>query len=139
MGKVAVLLEAVVCFGPLALFLGGGVILVPMAAVGEIETSRILLLVWVLAGCVGLFALISTLLAIVSPTPEVKSSKWVLPSYLAGICALIPILFLAEDVFSLEQLLLVAPVVAALHFMYLARVYLFKTDSGGGSISADDA
>jgi len=138
-GKALVLFEVILCLGPLTIFLGGGLVLIPMIVVSKFEASRLLLVIWMLAGCVGLFALISTLLAILAPAPGVRPSVLVLPFYIVGILALLPLLFIAEDVFSLEQLLLSIPLLAALHIMYLARAFLFKIDTGRNSVATNDA
>jgi hypothetical protein len=117
------LIEALVCFGPVGAFLALGVMTSPIWLIAAL-TGQPAMLLAVVGGCVGGFGLATLLTKIILPEAKVARASLVWVSIPVGFSALVPtaVEFLNPDVLWLT---VGAPAFATAHFVYLARSYLF--------------
>ena len=117
------ILEAVLCFGPVGAFLLLGVLMSPVWLIAAL-TGHPSMFLMTLGGAAGAYGLFSVLNKIIQPETDAPRPLIVWVCIAAGLCTLIPVTirFLNPNVLWLT---LGAPILATLHFMYLARQYLF--------------
>jgi hypothetical protein len=118
------LVEAPLCFGSVGAFLAVGVMTSPVWLIAALTGEPVMFLA-IVGGCMGGYGLAMVLTKIIFPTAKVASPWLVWLSIVAGFVSLVPIAtkFLNPEVLWLT---LGAPAVATLHFVYLARRYLFR-------------
>jgi len=124
--KALILLETVICFGPLVLILGLGLIVIPVAIIKafEGEFGGLFLLAIELGGALGLVALICVLLHIFNPTKGYISAKKLRLFIAAGFVSLFAYIYMT-GLNSWSSFYLFAPLAASFHFIYLGRSYVF--------------
>ena len=127
--KVALLLEAVVCFAPITVWLTIGVLMVPaqvyFAMSGQTEhlAGPIQVVLAVLAGICGLIAMISALSWILFRSKSILNPKIALTFMCLGITGVLAIVFFDDSV--VWRAVVALPLACTLHIAYLAREYLF--------------
>ena len=123
--KILILLEAIIGFGPLILMLGMGLIFIPSSIYWALEGQYfgLVLLAIEVAGLLGLFAFISVLLHILEPNRIFLSPKKLRIYTFLGFSALLA--FISVSDVKSEITWLPISIIVSLHFMYLARNYLF--------------
>lgn len=117
-----ILLETVVCFGPITLLLGMSIILIPMAILEALKGNFILLpsIVLVFFGFMGLFAVISLILHMFEPNKIFLSRKKLFIFTGAGITALITAIPITS-ISGYGYFIVLMPLLATAHFFYLSR------------------
>lgn len=119
------LLEAVVCFGPLVVLLGLGVVQLPLVfAAGEPQAFAWLFTGLLVGGFCGLWALTKLLLILTRPQRQGVSPKAVVLMLLIGLGCLLGFFWRWQLTPSAAFMLVFLPLVGSAHFLFLARRYL---------------
>jgi hypothetical protein len=127
--KRLLILEVVICFGPLILWWGMGLIFFGVQIVGlfhdfnEVAPGALLVFALVAAGAIGLMALLEVLRSIFNPSASLMNPKVTL--LFAGI-GLAPVVWIVGGVPWVPWMLIgLVPMVATIHMVYRGRHYLF--------------
>ncbi|AEE22776.1 hypothetical protein Glaag_1829 [Glaciecola sp. 4H-3-7+YE-5] len=118
-----IILETIVCFGPITIALAMGLIFIPMALNEALKGNFWLtpLVLLILFGFLGLFAVISLILHIFDPT-KIFLSRYKLFAYTGvGVISLISVVPLF-NITGYGYLVVLLPLFATCHFYYLSRV-----------------
>ncbi len=119
------LLEAVVCFGPLVVLLGLGLVQLPLVfAAGEPQAFAWLFTALLIGGFCGLWALTKLLLILTRPQRQEVSPKAVVLMLLVGLVCLLGFFWRWQLTPSAAFMLVFLPLVGSAHFLFLARGYL---------------
>jgi len=126
--KVLLILELIVCFGPVVALLVLGLLIIPVAFVMDPRASNldaVAMIVGGLCGLVGVFAVVRTLM---SGKRSRISTPVIIVLAAFGFASLIPIV--VGSVHSQWwRLIGLLPILASLHMIYLARAQLFSSRS----------
>lgn len=127
--KTLLIIEVAVCFGPLVLWWGMGVVFVGIQVIGlfysfkEVALGLLMVSALVAAGAVGLMALLEVLRYIFNPSAALMNPKVTLLFVVIGLA---PVFWMIYDVPWTPWILIgLVPMVATIHIVYLARQYLF--------------
>lgn len=125
--KVLILTEATICFGPLFLFLAFGVIFLPMTIIGVFdgELSGLIMLAFSIGGILGSVAIFCVLSHILDPEKKFLSPTKLRIFIVCGILTLTSFT-LTVGLWRIQLLWVLVPLGATIHFIYLARNYVFN-------------
>ena len=131
--KALLVIELVVCFGPAALQWLLGMIIIPLTLIygPKYELGTLLALASVVAGTLGLYALLTVTTMIFSGKPSKHSPRVLLTFALIGLVPLLPLALGTTDS-PWWRLVGLLPFVGAAHLIYLAREQLFMSSSAPG-------
>lgn len=120
--RLLIIIETVVCFGPLSILLAMSLILVPVAFSEAFNGSFWLLpaLALPVFGFLGLFAIISLVLHILEPTKVFLKRPKLFLFTAVGIVALLSIIPLFDGAFY-GYIMVFLPLLATMHLFYLSR------------------
>jgi hypothetical protein len=127
--KALLIIEVAVCFGPLILWWGMGMVMAALQIgmlfhhFAEVAPSALLVFALVGAGTVGLIALLEVLRSLFDPSASRMNPNITLLFVVIG---LMPVIWMMYDVpWSPWILIGLVPMVATIHIVYLSRHYLF--------------
>ncbi|NTS78474.1 hypothetical protein HR060_16645 [Catenovulum sp. SM1970] len=124
--KVLILVEALICFGPLLIFIGFGLIVIPFSVMRVLAGQfEVLFLVAIeIGGILGLVALICVFLHIFNPTQQYISPTKIRYFIVAGFLSLFTYACTVELNLG-WYIYLLATILVCIHFLYLGRRYVF--------------
>lgn len=131
-GKLLFLLELIICYGPSLCYLVIGLAFVPFWILSGIsgDFEAITLVMMVTAGIFGFFALSALVYKICNPKCPIICSGKIRMLSLLGMLSSIGILYQAdaiEKLFEVRSFILILPLAASLHIIYLGRNYYFSS------------
>jgi len=120
--RALLIIEIIVCFGPVTLLLGLGLIVVPVSILELIDgNAGVLPLVLLeVGGVLGMVAMLSLVLHVLEPSKLFLSHKKLMFFTASGVISLLfgAVLLNASGLFWLVYVL---PLLAAFHLLYLSR------------------
>lgn len=121
--RFLIILETIVCFGPITIALAMGLSFIPMALYEAMKGNFWLtpLVFLILFGFLGLFAVISLILHIFDPTKIFLSRNKLFAYTGVGIISLVSMVPLF-NITGYGYLVVLLPLVATCHFYYLSHV-----------------
>ena len=134
--RTLIVVEVMICFGPMSLVLLLGLVIAPMqlqflfTLEGEGRLGSLILLASVGAGMAGLVALTNVLLWILGPSSTFLGRRWTWLGILLGILPISMYAFGPVDSIG-WRVAGVLPLVCTLHLSYLARAFLFSGQKAG--------
>tara|TARA_Y100000748_G_scaffold234895_2_gene198855 strand:- start:1510 stop:1998 length:489 start_codon:yes stop_codon:yes gene_type:complete len=121
------LLEAVVCFGPLVILLGLGLLQLPLVfAEDQPQGAAWLFSALLLGGFCGLWGVSQLVLRVIQPQRQVGSPRAIVLMLLLGIGCLLGFYGRWQLSPSATLMLIVLPLLGSAHFLFLARDYLVR-------------
>lgn len=121
------LLEAVVCFGPLVILLGLGLLQLPLVfAEDQPQGAAWLFSGLLLGGFCGLWGVSQLVLRVIQPQRQVGSPRAIVLMLLLGIGCLLGFYWRWQLSPSATLMLIVLPLLGSAHFLFLARDYLVR-------------
>ncbi len=127
--RMLLLLEVIVCYGPAFLLWGMGLIVIPISitSLASGQISGLYLLAMLAGGGLGMAALISLVIKIMGSDSQIMSPFKIKLFMASGVIAIIAFLFMANvGGFNLLSILLLLPIIASIHLIYLGRSYIFN-------------
>lgn len=125
--KILFVVELLVCFGPVAIMLALGMLIIPMGIVfgGHLAVGNFAALAFVIAGALGMHALLTVVGMLMSGQLARLSPRVILVFAAIGFAALLPMVVgpVSSPWWRLVGLL---PLLAGAHVIYLARAQLFS-------------
>jgi len=129
--KMFLIIEVAVCFGPLILWWGMGLVMAALQIgmlfhdFAEVAPSALLVFALVGAGTVGLMALLEVLRSLFDPSASLMNPNITLLFVVIG---LMPVIWMIYDAPWTPWILIgLVPMVATVHIIYLGRQYLFSS------------
>ena len=134
--KALVMVEVLICFGPVSVLLILGLLIVlvslvmdPSHAAGNLDG-----LAMVIGGILGLIGLGALLRTVFSGKPPRMSRRVILVFTALGMASLLPLVIGSVDILW-WRLIGLLPMLAAAHLIYLARANLFGVRPGDGALT----
>lgn len=128
--KALLILEVIVCFGPLILWWGMGLVFVGIQFIGlfysfkEAALGLLMVSALVAAGTIGLMALLEVVRSIFNPLASLMNPKVTL---LFAVIGLMPVIWIVgEGEWATWKLIGVVAMIGTLHIVFLGRHYLFS-------------
>ena len=136
--KLLLLLELIICYGPSLCYLTIGIAFVPFWILSALsgEFQAITMVMMVVGGILGLFALMALVYKICHPRSSMICDGKIRLLSLMGMLSSIAILYQAdaiEKLFEVNAFLYLLPLAASLHIIYLGRNYYFSCCNRAGS------
>jgi hypothetical protein len=127
LAKAFLLLELTICFAPVAILLFLGMFIIPMGLIfgPTLELGNLAALAMVVAGALGMHALLTVVSALMSGKRPKLSPRLILIFAAIGCVPLLPIVIGRVDS-SWWRLVGLLPLLAGAHVIYLARAHLFE-------------
>ncbi|MCW7552040.1 hypothetical protein NX722_05160 [Endozoicomonas gorgoniicola] len=130
--KLLLLLELMICYGPSLCYLIIGIAFVPFWILSALsgEFQAITMVMMVVGGVVGFFALLALVYKICHPKSNMICDGKIRLLSLMGMISSIAILYQAdaiEKLFEVGAFLYLLPIAASLHIIYLGRNYYFAS------------
>ena len=129
-GKLLLMLELMICYGPSLCYLIIGIAFIPFWILSALsgEFQAITMVMMVVGGIIGFFALLALCYKICNPKSNLICDGKIRLLSLMGMLSSIAILYYAdaiEKLFEVWAFLYLLPLAASLHIIYLGRNYYF--------------
>ncbi|WP_044617302.1 hypothetical protein [Gynuella sunshinyii] len=131
-GKIFLLLETIVCFGPVFLLLMLGIIVWPLATIGLVidgDFENVLgflpVLLLVVGGALGMASLVAMLLRIISPETKLLSPFKIRIFMVFGVISILAYGYpIVQGKLGLHWAIIILPLLATTHIYWLGHSYL---------------
>ncbi|WP_339892134.1 hypothetical protein [Neptuniibacter pectenicola] len=123
------MLEIVICFGPMLILLGAGLIVIPVSimSLAEGEFGGLPLLAIILGGGLGMTSLIALTLKILDPNLSTLSPRKIQLFMSCGVLSILGFAFVVgRGGISWQAIFFVLPLFASAHLLYLGRSYVLR-------------
>lgn len=127
--KTLLLLEVVICFGPMLILLGAGLIVIPVSIMSlvEGEFGGLPLLAMIVGGGLGITSLIALTLKILDPNSSTLTPRKIQLFMACGVLSILGFyFFVGRGGVGWQAVFFVLPLFASAHLLYLGRSYAFR-------------